>query len=100
MAEGVVAPITLDAATGLGTDAGSATCPPHPASAIKAAKAIRAVLGRNSFFTSLILGNSLRVAGFLDDWRSEESIEKQSRCGNFVGPELSDYREGTTPLLW
>jgi hypothetical protein len=47
--------LTLDAATGFGTDAGSVTCPPHPASAIKAAMEIRTGLRRNMFFTSLIL---------------------------------------------
>jgi len=55
VAEAVAGRLTLDAATGFGTEAGSATFPPHPASAIKAAMGIKTEIWRNIFFTVLIL---------------------------------------------
>jgi hypothetical protein len=51
-------------ASGVGPDDAVADFPPHPASATQAARVKTTRLGRSSFFTSFILGNSLRVAGF------------------------------------
>jgi len=53
-------------------DDDEAILPPHPATAVEAARAKTTRLGRSSFFSSFILGNSFRVAG-LRRWCSVES---------------------------
>src|SRR6478672_6599423 len=45
-------------------DGEDAILPPHPAITVEAARVKTTRLGQSSFFSSFILGNSLRVAGF------------------------------------
>jgi hypothetical protein len=52
-------------------------CPPHPANAAQTAKVKTTRLGRSSFFSSFILGNSLRVASF----------RRVTFCGVYRDPE-------------